>query len=299
MALTVECIFERGVGFLQCPPDWHRKDPGLEAATEGTLGGALVRLVGGYNPANSKWSRTRHSAQLSRNLELGWSHMASRKKVQSDDAQELIHKIAREYPESAARAWGDVFAAKLADRAFVDDVFGLFDERKLLSMDPRAQKLIDGWNVISKTPQGSRAYAEKYWDEVVIPMAREMQKRSWNQKRTLAAATRMRNTSIRWTTKLFRHPGTEQEAVDDIFSRWVADKKHHRDDGERVESWPQFKGTIREWPSPPFSDISVPGSPYREGGFFDVKKKKSGGGGAAALAAAFAIGGAIWWTRRR
>jgi hypothetical protein len=213
--------------------------------TEGSFVGDLIRLIGKRRPDTGKWSRTRRSAQLSRNLELGWSHMASR----PGNAQELFHKIAMEEPATAALAWGPVEAARFRDEEYVDSVLAPFLD--MTSMPEGMDWLVEGWIRIANLPATQRVYSEHWFEEKVEPVIKMMKKRGWKDKRTLAAGVRLLTTSPTKFGWLKNHPSdNEVTARDEALARYGAKAKHLAERVEMVQTWPEFDGVIGEWPHP-------------------------------------------------
>jgi len=267
----IVCEFVPGVA-MQCPPDYNMADPILQAMTEGTLAGSLVRLTSGYKPGSGKFSRGRSSAQISGDLEIGWAHAATKGKGWM--GRDVLRKIAAEHPELAAAAWGPSFGRELATTAFSDEVIDLFLDRSSLPADPRAMTLLQGWNVISKTVPGQRVYAREWWRSKVDPQLANMRRLGWKNRRTLAALVRMRNSGKSgWI--LENASKGEAAAVEEGLDRYAAHKSHYANDVERIRTWPEFQGVLSV--SPKFTDLRYQGPSMVGGQFVNVPGTAGGG----------------------
>jgi hypothetical protein len=241
----IVCEVVPGIGYTQCPPDYRVADPVLESMTSGTLSGALVRLISGWNPQRRTFSRTRKSAQISKDLELGWAHAATVGKTWM--GRDVIRKMARDLPELSASAWGADFARGLASESFSNEVIDLFLKKTALPEDRRAFQLIQGWNAISQTAPGQKVYSQEWFRSKVRPMIAYMEKKGWRNRRTLAALVRMRNSGRQGMISSKADLG-EEAAVEAGLDEYVAQKSSRANDVERIRNWPEFQGEIAQWP---------------------------------------------------
>lgn len=243
----VTCSVPKSIGYPQCPPDHNVADPELLRATEGSLLGSIIRVVGGYKPERGVWSRTHRSAQISTNLELGWAHMASK----VGDAQPIVFRIATEHPALSASAWGAMRAEVLQDELAVDEIFETFLHQKSL---PDAVQLafIDGWSVASQYAESQRIYAEQWFQDYCVPVITWMDGNGLKLRRTLATGCRLRNTSnvaLGWLKDAVMAHG-EAEGTRVALDRYRAKRKSYVDDADKLEHWVEFDGEISRWPDP-------------------------------------------------
>lgn len=193
-------------GYEKCPYDTNVQDPELTRVTEGNILGALMRFVGGYKPKNQLWSRSRMSAMSSPGgwIEFGWAHMARSNGV------DIIHDIATQLPEIAAFAWGEE-AARLRDKAYVETV--LRKARGTGSMPTELDWLVAGWHQISRRGDVQDVYLRRWFNDIVAPVLKWMSSKGLRHGRTLAAGTRMRNSSGSWLKHLIRRVAELGEAA--------------------------------------------------------------------------------------
>jgi len=227
--MAVECrpIF----GHIQCPPDWHTKDSALESATSGSYAGALIRLVGGYDPATRQWSRTSRSFQIASTLELGFAHMAR------GNAADVLAAIGGQARELADSAWPG-HANELGTRAAADIVVARFGDN---TYPADLQWLVDGWAVAIGSKAGLILYCRTWWSQIVEPAIRLCKERGWTDGRTLAAAVRMRNSGK--LGLLSKQLGSETSARLQALMEYG-----HPDRTERINTWQEFQTTFPPWP---------------------------------------------------
>lgn len=289
-------------GFWYCPVDHGELDPELEAMTRGSVFGSIIRLVGGYEPDDRTWSRTRSSAMLSKNnFEVGWAHMAS---PTTSDGLDLVNRIALELPEIAAASYGPDLAAALRDRAWVEEAYSGFKRRGTESPTEDGtllQALVDGWVIASKYGPVQRLYAEVWFDEYVREALAAMERRGWRDKRTLAALARLYNSSNTWGNRLANHPSSsEAEARNDVLHRYKTPseggKTHHADDVRAIQRWPDFEGELTRAPSVDDLHITDSLSLGGESAWVYGAVLVAGVAGLAWIGAG--VAGALWWRRR-
>ncbi len=255
--MAIKCTISKGSGWARCPDDWHKRDPGLEAATTGTLAGGLVRLIAEYREKQRYFSRSRSLASLKSNvLGLGWASTAH---PQTKKPRQIIAKFTRLHPALAAKAWPGVnLSSDAAIKEVLDDFIG-FKGTKLSSSQRR---FIEGWNKASKTAQFQRIYTEKLFDLVVKPALKAMKERGWTDVRTLAALARLKNSSGTWMNRLARHDSdSERIARKAVLDRYY---KSHDNDVEAIRGWGIFDGKLEREPS--YEDLNYDVYPTELGG---------------------------------
>lgn len=223
----------------QCPLDWHVRDPELARVTEGSLLGAIVRLVGGFDPKTQRWSRTRISCQINGWLELGWAHLST-----IDNVARFLTAIATRLPEVATWAWGDKgreLAQLGASTAFVTTFRGRKD------LPDGAEWFTAGWYQIAVRGDVQQVYLSEWWSHVAGPMS-WMQGRGYKLKGLLGAAARARNSGPDYD-ELKRLVDAEGEALglQRFLAWWDANGKSDR--AEAIRTWPEFQGEITSWPT--------------------------------------------------
>jgi hypothetical protein len=215
----------------------HTPDQNLESATAGTLAGAIVRLVAGYDPEKRTFSRTSRSFQINDKIDgLSWMHAAR------SNAKELLHTLATNMPEAAIEAFGRDGAELLRSDGVIGvvDSFDGFDE-----VPPGTEWLISGWHHLTSRPDIQQKIADWYWYDIVHGPISWMQNNGLTSRRTLAAAVRARNTS-----------GTQLQALKDSVSQYgetdgVTRFLQGYKGGEYIpviDGWPEFQGSVGRWP---------------------------------------------------
>lgn len=249
-----------------CPIDHRVRDEGLEAATEGTLAGCLVRLVAGYDAGDQTFSRTRYRWQVYNGLELGFAD------AHNANAADVINRIAIDLPAVAAWAWGSDEAAKLANRDYARDLVSVVAGRN--THDPSLDWLLAGWSAIAGRGDVQRVYSDWWFRGYVDPIVSWMQERGLSDLQTLAAGVRLKNSSTTWFNRLRDQIAANGEAQGRALAlaEYSSDKGPER--AEAIQSWPCFEGAIGgawpeagqlRWgndpaPAPP-SDLAVPWDP--------------------------------------
>jgi hypothetical protein len=245
----------------QCPLDMGGRDPELERVTADSLAGALVRLVGGYDPGSATWSRTGVSCQVFGGLELGFAHLAR------GNAAEALAAIATRAPDLAGQAWGDR-AGELARNAA--DVVAQFNGRT--SVPSGYAWLPEGWAAIAYRGEVGAIYADVWWREIVAPVTKWMQGAGLRQRRTLAAGVRLRNTSGAWLDKLKARVSSLGEAAGVTAT---LQEYGQPDRTAKINDWPAFQGAIDTWPEA--SDLPYATGPAVQRPILPVGRETLGG----------------------
>lgn len=233
-------------GRQQCPRDMSTEDTALETVTAGSLAGALVRLVAGWDPGRRTFSRTSRSFQIFKGLELSWMHAAG------SNAAEILWRIATMLPTVAASAWGQDEALKMQNRNYVDGIIAQFKGQT--AMLPQYDWLSAGWAWASARGDVQQLIVNWYFGDIVKKAMDWMMANGLTQARTLAAGTRARNTSGTQLQKLKDAVASQgEEAGVQSFLQGYKGGKYIPD----IDAEPAFSGEIAKWPSP--ADVAWPG----------------------------------------
>lgn len=231
-------------GHDQCPPDFHVQDDELVAVTEGSLLGAAIRVVAGYDPLKDRFSRTRVSFQIYRGLELGWAHMAV------DNASDILWDISTRIPKVAQFAWPD-HATEMKQYNVCEGIVSGF--RGLDKMPHAYDWLAAGWYQIAPRGDVQSVYTERWYKDIAAKAIDWCRSDGIRDKRILVAGIRARNTSgtkLETLKRMVRELG-ETEGL----KRFLVDYAH--DSLTRaLWEWPIFDGPIDKYPEP--SDIRWP-----------------------------------------
>jgi hypothetical protein len=223
----------------QCPRDFNVRDPELVRVTQGSLLGAIIRLVGGYNPSTGLWSRTRISCQMNRWLELGWAHLST-----VDNVADFLFALATRLPQVAEFAWGEE-GRKFAQLSYCTAFVQRFREQKVLPQG--LEWFTAGWYQIAVRGDVQRVYLEEWWNHIAQPMT-WMQAQGFKSKRLLAAATRARNGSDYPECKKLVDAEGEKLGLERFLTWWEGEGKSDR--VAALRSWPEFEGDVEKWPTP-------------------------------------------------
>jgi hypothetical protein len=222
-------------GHEQCPADYRTRDPEFVRVTEGSLLGAIVRLVAGFNPADQTFSRTRISCQVFKGLELGWSHLAGNKTAR------FLQAIAVQLPEVARYAWGEQ-GAQFAQLSFATSFCDSF--KGLLSFPQGTEWFTAGWYQIAARGDVQNVYLAQWADPHLTEPIAWMQANNLRSRALLATAVRTRNSGAPFTN-LKQSIATLGEA--NGLASFLASYDQER--ANKIRTWPEFQGQIEQWPT--------------------------------------------------
>jgi hypothetical protein len=238
----------------RCPQsDFKSLNPAMESLTAGTLLGASIRLVGGYDPATKTWNRTFQAYQITEGgPELGFAHMAHRNTRQKlvGNAGQVVSDVARYVPDLAQQAWG-AEAANLVSESYVNNI--LDSERG--GHKSQNDWFLAGWNWIMQQPAAQGVYTRRWFDDIARPAIEWSQRAGVSDARTVAAAIRMRNSSGAWLQKLKDAVARLGEGPGRDFALAEYGKP---DRTEKINTWPEFQGSVP--PYPDTADLGFPSS---------------------------------------
>ena len=237
------------MGHDQCPKDYGSRDDELERVTEGTMMGALIRVVAKYDPYNHTFDRTRICFQIFKNLELGWAHMSGGSGGNSAD---ILYDIANRLPNAAAFAWPD-HAEQMKRRSYCDQIAA--DYKHKLKQLPEYNWLLAGWHQIAPYGDVQSGYTERWYKDIASKGVNWMRANGYKSRRVLAAAVRARNTS---GTQLGRLQSLVREQGEEKGLQSFLVEYDHPKLSRAVWEWGIFDGSIDKWPEP--SDIPWPRS---------------------------------------
>lgn len=230
---------------VQCPRDYMQKDPMLEQATEGTLAGALIRIIAHYRPETGVWSRQSKSYQVFNGLDgLSWMHAAR------SNAADVLQQIAVNLPEVAAYAWGPQQAERMKFKEYDE---GLVDEYPKGTHPQEKDWLLAGWHAIAGRPDVQRVITNWWWEDNVTKVLKWMEAEGLSRKATLAAGVRVRNTSHTLFNQLKK---AVAELGEDIGVEQFMSTYKDGDYLSILKEWPVLQGDIITWPTP--DDIQWP-----------------------------------------
>lgn len=222
-------------GHEQCPADYRTRDPEFVRVTQGSLLGAIVRLVAGYEPSDQTFSRTRISCQTFEGLELGWSHLAGNKTAR------FLNAIALQLPEVARYAWGEQ-GAQFAQLSFATSFCDQFKGK--LSFPAGTEWFSAGWFQIAPRGDVQNVYLAQWADPHLTDAIAWMQANGLRQRQTLATAVRTRNSGAPFTKLKETIASLGEQAG---LAAFLASYDQER--ANKIRTWPEFQGQIDEWPT--------------------------------------------------